>query len=352
MRKRFRNSVKQCRTFPGADINSDHNPLLAKLSIRLKKITKKKQDGKLEIDWGKLQTQEERDKFNVEIRNRYEVLCVEGSEQVEQEKQEDLTDHKWEWLKESMKMGMEKAPKKERIAKQPWMTKEILDLMSERKKVKNTPKYKNIDTMIIKKCKEAKEKWISNKCEEITEYDTINQTKKLHNSIKELTGKKRHRNAIGGIKNKDGKMLFQKDDILQRWTEYIAELFKDDRPPLPKPSNNDGPPILQAEVENAIRKTPTGKTPGEDGISTEMIKLLDEYGIGKLLELYNRIYESGHIPEQLLKSMYIILPKKPKASECGDFRTISLMPHTMKIFLKIILERISNKSRKTSTHVS
>ena len=35
IRKRFRNSVKKCQTYPGADINSDHNQITAKLKINL-----------------------------------------------------------------------------------------------------------------------------------------------------------------------------------------------------------------------------------------------------------------------------------------------------------------------------
>ena len=41
---------------------------------------------------------------------------------------------------------------------------------------------------------------------------------------------------------------------------------------IASPSNNEGPPILQEEVKNAIRKRRIGKAPGEDGITTEMIK--------------------------------------------------------------------------------
>jgi len=40
---------------------------------------------------------------------------------------------------------------------------------------------------------------------------------------------------------------------------------------------------------------------------------------------------------------YITIPKKPKALECSDFRTISLMSHGMKDLLKIILDRNEKK---------
>ena len=36
--QRFRNCAKQARTYPGADINSDHNPVSIKFKVKLKKM--------------------------------------------------------------------------------------------------------------------------------------------------------------------------------------------------------------------------------------------------------------------------------------------------------------------------
>ena len=141
-------------------------------------------------------------------------------------------------------------------------------------------------------------------------------------------------------------MIFEHDKILERWAEYIGDLFADTRPTLPTPSNDRGPPILREEVEKAIRNTQGGKAPGDDGITIEMIKLLEEFGVEKLTELYNEIYSTGRFPEELLKSVYITLPKQPRATDCSNYRTISLMPHTLKIFLKIIQDRIGSKIDK------
>jgi len=38
VKHRFRNSVKDVQTLPGADVDSDHNLLVAKICTRLKKI--------------------------------------------------------------------------------------------------------------------------------------------------------------------------------------------------------------------------------------------------------------------------------------------------------------------------
>ena len=77
-----------------------------------------------------------------------------------------------------------------------------------------------------------------------------------------------------------------------------------------------------------------------------MIKLLEEFGIDKVHQLYNEICSTGTFLEELLKSVYITLPKQPRATDCSNYRTISLMPHTLKIFFKIIQGRIGSKIDK------
>ena len=39
--QRFKDCVKQARTYPGADIDSDHNPVTIKFKVKLKKIKRK-----------------------------------------------------------------------------------------------------------------------------------------------------------------------------------------------------------------------------------------------------------------------------------------------------------------------
>ena len=129
-------------------------------------------------------------------------------------------------------------------------------------------------------------------------------------------------------------MIFESDKILERWAEYVGDLFADTRPPLPTPSNERGPPILKAEVQKAIKNARSGKAPGDDGITTEMLKLLEDFGVEKLTDLYNEVYSTGVFPEELLMSVYITLPKQPRATDCSNYRTISLMPNALKIFSK------------------
>ena len=61
----------------------------------------------------------------------------------------------------------------------------------------------------------------------------------------------------------------------------------------------DWPKILKEEVRAALEKMTKNKTAGPDEIVIEMLTALEEFGIEKLTDLVNEIYDSGDIPEDL-----------------------------------------------------
>ena len=97
---RFRNSVKQAKTYPGADIGSDHNPVVATVKINLKKIKKKVNMGLFNLD--RLKDEQMRQQCAVEVNNIFD--CLEN-ELTEQEYEKDRIDIIWTNIKE----GIQKA---------------------------------------------------------------------------------------------------------------------------------------------------------------------------------------------------------------------------------------------------
>ena len=77
----------------------------------------------------------------------------------------------------------------------------------------------------------------------------------------------------------------------------------------------------------------------------EALKALDEQNIEIITSLCNIIYNSGMIPTEMKHSVFITLPKNPKAMICTEFTTISLMSHVTKLLLKIIQQRMANICR-------
>ena len=72
---------------------------------------------------------------------------------------------------------------------------------------------------------------------------------------------------------------------------------------------------------------------------------MDDIGINVLTKLLNCIYDSGTIPKDMLKSVFIALPKIPGATECELHRTISLMSHFTKVLLRVLMNRMRKSLR-------
>lgn len=131
---------------------------------------------------------------------------------------------------------------------------------------------------------------------------------------------------------------------LKTWEDYVQRLFEDDRVINHGVNEADtGPAILREEVIRVVHNMKAGKAPGPDKVHAELLKTLSGKEIDNLVLLFNKIYQTGKIPEDWLKSTFIPIPKKPNARRCEEYRTISLMSHILKLFLKIIHGRIFRK---------
>ena len=104
-----------------------------------------------------------------------------------------------------------------------------------------------------------------------------------------------------------------------------------------------GSDILESEVRAVIKEMKENKAVGVDGIPAEFLKNLGPKGMQEIVEICKEMYEQGEWPEEFTKVVLIPIPKKSNATECGDYRTISLICHASKIMLKILIKRIEYK---------
>ena len=76
-----------------------------------------------------------------------------------------------------------------------------------------------------------------------------------------------------------------------------------------------------------------------------MVEALGAWGSDVVVQLANKIYDTGQIPTPMQLSTFITIPKKPGAMECNKYRTISIMSQLGKVVLRVILNRVRNKIR-------
>jgi exonuclease III len=330
---RFRNGVLNSKAMPGADCESDHNPVITSMRIRLQRVRKTKQAVKWNLESLK----------NTEIRDAY------GTRLEEQLSEDRLTwceDIEWIWnrLKTGIEVAVEEICGKEQIPKrQNWMNTEILEKMEERRLSKNKKderQYKSLKQEIQKLCREAKDKYYENKCNEIERLDKAHN-QLLYKKIKELRPKANR--MLHTIKNKQGKYIQEKEEVLERWAEYVEELY-DDRSRGDSDMGdliNEVYTISSEEIEAVIKELPKGKACGTDNVAAELLQSMGKNGMKVMTRLINKIYKSGIIPEDFRKSIFVPVPKISKAQECSDYRTIALISHASKVLLHLIKRRIT-----------
>ena len=86
------------------------------------------------------------------------------------------------------------------------------------------------------------------------------------------------------------------------------------------------------------------KAVGPDGVSIELFKITlngDPALRRRLLDTVVRIWKGGEVPQQWKDAIIMILHQKKDQTECGNYRSISLVAHAGKILLKIIARRLS-----------
>ena len=246
---------------------------------------------------------------------------------------------------------------KERRKKKPWVTKDVLDLCDERRdlkkkryEAKGAKEYREANRRIQKTVKKAKEDWIGAQCEEIETCLNKNNSKTAYQLVKDLTSEKQGRSST--IQDKSGKCLTEEKEILSRWTEYCSELYNyescGDNTVLDcsQPPEEDLQPILREEVEIAVASLKKGKSAGVDNIPAELVQAGGETMIDVLTEICNRIWRTGEWPTPWTQSLIITLPKKGTLQLCQNYRTISLISHSSKVMLKVILNRLKPQAEE------
>ncbi|KAL6548523.1 hypothetical protein OROGR_008944 [Orobanche gracilis] len=151
------------------------------------------------------------------------------------------------------------------------------------------------------------------------------------------------------VKDNDQKILVQDKEIKERWRSYFDTLFnghqEQDIENLNVPSSMVNLEfkrrIQKGEVAMTLKKMGSKKAEGPDGIPIEVWRCLGERGIEWLTMLFNKIWRSNKMPSAWRKSILVPLYKnKGDVQDCSNYREIKLMSHTMKLWERVIEQRI------------
>ncbi|MEL7177812.1 MAG: reverse transcriptase domain-containing protein [Pseudomonadota bacterium] len=153
------------------------------------------------------------------------------------------------------------------------------------------------------------------------------------------------------IKNKEGRLLRDIEEICNRWKEYHEEMSEDregGRAIVSCLGMKGGERkvgeqvnIKRREVRRAIKRLKCGKSPGVDGVTAEMLKAGGEAVVEWLTSICQRAWEEGEVPAEWVQAIIVPIYKgKGCKTECTNYRGISLLSIPGKVYGRVLIERV------------
>jgi hypothetical protein len=181
----------------------------------------------------------------------------------------------------------------------------------------------------------------------INELETNNRNKNirdLYRGINEF--KKGYQPIINIIRDENGNLIADPQNVLNRWKNFFSQVLNVHRvhdvrqmdihtvePLVPEPS--------LVEVEIAIGKLKSYKSPGTDNIPAELIKAGGESLYSEIHRLICSIWNKEELPQQWKESIIVPIHDKSDKTDFNNYRGISLLSTAHKILSNIILARLT-----------
>ena len=343
---KWKSSLLDVRTRRGADVASDHELLVAKIRIKLRKT--KLGDSRMgKFNVQRLRNEDISQQFKIELTNKFQAL--------QEEEEISLSEFNKEILEVSQQVL---GPCKR--TKEAWISEDSWKLIEERKRIKhkmlnsksprikeNTRKeYSNMDKQVKKSTRNDKKVYYEALAEKAETASQKQDMRTLYQTAKQLGNT--YTNNDVPVKDINGNLITSETEKLKRWEKHFETVLNKEPPKLRatiKPAETDldisiEPPTIN-EIKKAIGNLNRGKAPGDDQVTAEMIQVEKELTPKLLHRIFQQIWMKEELPGEWSSGLIIKLPKKGDLSQCSNWRGIMLLSVTSKVFSRILLDRIN-----------
>ena len=199
--------------------------------------------------------------------------------------------------------------KKKKSKKSKWLSEKVLQIVKKRREVKSKgekERYIKLNTDFQRTAQREKKAFFSEQCIKLEENNRMGKNRDLFKKIRDIEGK--FHAKMGSIKDRNDMDLREAEDIKKRWQEY-TELYRKD---LHDQDNHDGvithlePDILECEVKWALESITMNKASGGDGIPVQLFQILKDDAVKVQHSICQQIWKTQQWPQDW-KSLVFIL---------------------------------------------
>ena len=222
------------KTRLGADCGSDHELLIAKFRLKLKKVGKTTRPFRYDLNQMPYD-------YTLEVTNRFKGLDL----------IDWVPDELWTEVCDMVQEAVIKTiPKKKKCKKAKWLSEEVLQIAEKRREAKGKGEKEctHLKAEFQRLASRDKKAFLRDQCKEIEENNRMGKTKDLFEKIRDTKGT--FHAKMGSIKDRTGTDLTEAEGIKKRCQQYMEEQYKKD---LNDPDNHDDvmthlePDILECE---------------------------------------------------------------------------------------------------------
>ena len=195
----------------GADCGSDHELLIAKFRLKLKKVGETTRPFRYDLNQIPYD-------YRVEATNRFKGLHL----------IDRVPDELWTEVRDAVQeVGVKTMTRKKKYKKAKWLSEEALQIAAKRREAKSkgeNERYKHLNAEFQRIARREKKAFLSDQCKEIKENVRLGKTRDIFKKIRDT--KRTFHAKVGSIKDRNGREITEAEDIKKMWQEYTEELYK------------------------------------------------------------------------------------------------------------------------------
>ena len=327
---KWRGSLLDVRNRRSADIQSDHELVVAEIRLKISRVTQKSQAVLRKYDVHKLKDRKTKQVFSDKLRDLNLSQGIGPNTDI---------NTAWARIRDGFNLTSEKILGKLPPHKEEWITDETWKLIEVRKTLKNSQDEPGINfyrelcracTTALRRDFRRKVEILSRDAERAAE---MRDMKRLYDITRKLANNDFKKQVP--VKDKEGKLLTMNEDQLKRWHQHfeetlnfecvtqLAEEEENSREVLSSKINSSPPTIV--ENRNAIRVMKTGKAAGIDQIAAEMLLVDVNLTADLMFPIFKIVWEQQKLHDDWLQGILVKLPKKGDLSNCSNWRGITLL---------------------------